>query len=354
MTSRVYNASLPPISFCVALAPGPVSAYVHSSFMGTFRTLSTADVEEVLSGYGLTGYRGHRAVAAGTINTNLAVELQGGTYFLRINEGKAPADVARETAIVEHLSGRGLPVPRPLRAQGGEAWVSWRGLLVSLFPWVTGKVLQRSELHPQQAHQAGAALARLHQVGADFPDTSPGRYEPEEIARRFATIQAGASGDLELAAAVDELGPALARLQTSRARSLPLGLIHGDLFIDNVLFHEGSLSAILDFEQASWGRLSYDLAVSVLAFGFGREDFRPDITRAFIEGYTGMRPLELEERESFTDELRFAACRFAVTRITDVYLRRHAGAPPGKDFRRYLQRLRAIERASREGKLFAV
>jgi homoserine kinase type II len=130
---------------------------------------------------------------------------------------------------------------------------------------------------------------------------------------------------------------------------LPVGLIHGDLFIDNVLYDDGRLVAVLDFEQASWGRLAYDLAVSLLAFGFGADDFRPDLTRAFIEGYCDNRPPSADERAGFLDELRFAACRFAVTRITDVYLRRDAGAPPGKDFRRYLQRLRAVDRHAATG-----
>ena len=195
-----------------------------------------------------------------------------------------------------------------------------------------------------QARQAGAALAQMHLAGADFPDRRPGRYEPDEIARRFAVIESRSSGDPELTAAAAELGPELARLATARRPRLPEGLIHGDLFIDNVLYRDGSLAALLDFEQASWGRLAYDLAVSVLAFGFGADDFRPDVTRAFIAGYATGRAPTAEEQQALPDELRFAACRFAVTRITDVHLRRAQGAPPGKDYRRYLQRLRALKR----------
>ena len=317
--------------------------------MGTFRTLSAGDVEELLSGYGLTGYRGHRAITAGTINTNLAVDLVGGRYFLRVNEGKALPDVKREASVVEHLSARGVPTPPAVRAAGGEPWLAWRGLYISLFPWVPGQVLGRAEVNPAHARQAGAALARMHQAGADFPDPSPGRYEPAEIDRRFAAIAAAAAQDAELNAAAAELGPELDRLWASRLPDLPLGLIHGDLFIDNVLFDGDRLTALLDFEQASWGRLAYDLAVTVLAFGFGRDDFRPEPTRAVVEGYASVRTLTPPERAAFADELRFAACRFAVTRITDVHLRRNAGAPPGKDYRRYLQRLTAIDRHQATG-----
>jgi homoserine kinase type II len=136
----------------------------------------------------------------------------------------------------------------------------------------------------------------------------------------------------------------LAALATERAVALPSGLIHGDLFVDNVLFLPTgeALSALLDFEQASWGRLAYDLAVTVLAFGFGRDDFRPELTRALIDAYVASRPPGADERIAFGAELRFAACRFAVTRITDVHLKQGAGAAPGKRFQRYLARLASV------------
>ncbi|MES1172463.1 MAG: hypothetical protein ABUL77_04425, partial [Bacteroidota bacterium] len=78
------------------------------------------------------------------------------------------------------------------------------------------------------------------------------------------------------------------------------------------------------------------------AFAFGRDDFRPDIVAALFDGYQ-IRAITASERQAFGAELRFAACRFAVTRITDVYLKRGTGAAPGKDFRRYLQRLERVK-----------
>ena len=134
-----------------------------------------------------------------------------------------------------------------------------------------------------------------------------------------------------------------AALADERAGELPTGVIHGDLFVDNVLYLDDQLAALLDFEQASWGRLAYDLAVTVLAFGFGRDDFRPDVTRALIEAYAAVRPPTPAERAAFGAELRFAACRFAVTRITDVHLKQGAGAAPGKRFQRYLARLASLQ-----------
>jgi homoserine kinase type II len=330
--------------------------------MAEWRTLDAGEVRAILQSFGVAGYRAHRAIPAGTINTNLRVETDAGPLFLRVNEGKSTDDVGREAAIVSHLAARGVPTPVPHPSPGGQPFVRWRDQIVSLFPWVPGRTLARAEVTPAHAAAVGAALARLHQAGADFPDRRPGRYEPDEIARRLAQVAALARP--ELAEAVSILTAEMGRLATERPLGLPTGLIHGDLFVDNVMFGLGAhgspeggaptaagarseqapteLVALIDFEQASWGRLAYDLAVTVLAFGFGRDDFRDDLSRALIGAYVAARPPTAAERAAFGAELRFAACRFAVTRITDVHLKREAGAAPGKRFQRYLDRLARV------------
>ena len=312
--------------------------------MAQFRSLTASDVREILNSFGFApdSYQGHAPIAVGTVNTNVRVETAAGPRFLRVNEGKTEDDVAREAAIVAFVAARGVPTPAPALTTAGAPFARWRGEFASLFPWSPGRTLSRAEMTPEHARQAGTALAKLHRAGAAFPDHRPGRYEPEEIARRLAQVATVAGADPDLTAAVATLGPELAALAVERRSDVPLGLIHGDLFIDNVLYDGPTLASLLDFEQASWGRLVYDVAVTLLAFAFGRDDFRPDVVRALLAGYVAERPPAPAEREAFGAELRFAACRFAVTRITDVYLKRTAGAAPGKDFRRYLLRLRRV------------
>jgi homoserine kinase type II len=323
--------------------------------MAEWRRLEADDVRAILESFGrppTAAYRAHRPIAVGTINTNLRVETESGLWFLRINEGKSLDDVGREAAIVAHLAERGVPTPPPLRSPDGQPFVLWRDQIVSLFPWVPGCTLTRGEVTPAQAAAVGGALAQLHRAGADFPDHRPGRYEPDEIARRLARIAALARPELAPALAV--LGPELDRLSKERAADLPTGLIHGDLFIDNVLYaDDGALAALIDFEQASWGRLAYDLAVTVLAFAYGRDDFRPELVRALLDAYSALRPPTVAERAAFAAELRFAACRFAITRITDVHLKQGTGAAPGKRYQRYLDRLARLHQhlAARDGLL---
>jgi homoserine kinase type II len=319
--------------------------------MAQFRTLSAPDVQEILREFGGDAYRAHQPIAVGTVNTNLRVETNRRTLFLRVNEGKSADDVEREANIVLHAHLHGVSTPSPLlTADGGMPYLVWRGEHVSLFPWVEGRTLARAAVTPAHAAAVGQALAGLHLAMDGFADRRPGRYEPDEIEARLARVAALARP--ELAGAVAILTPELARLRAERAADLPMGIIHGDLFIDNVMFGAGGeLTALIDFEQASWGRLAYDLAVTTLAFGFGRDDFRPEIVRALIEAYAAARPLRDAERAAFGAELRFVGCRFAVTRITDVHLKREAGAAPGKNFQRYLDRLASVKKhlAARDG-----
>jgi homoserine kinase type II len=318
--------------------------------MAQFRVVNPDDVRDVLRAFALSGYRAHHPIAIGTVNTNVRVETDAGPIFLRVNEGKSEDDVRREAAIVVHAAGRGVPTPVPMRTPAGDPFAIWQGHLVSLFPWVAGRTLSRVELIPAHASAVGAALARLHVAGADFTDRRPSRYEPAEIEARLARITSLARP--ELAAAVATLGPELAELAGERDPRLPRGVIHGDLFVDNVMYDEaGRLVALIDFEQAAWGRFGYDLAVTTLAFGFGRDDFRPEIVRALLDAYRAVRTPTSEEVAGFAAELRFAACRFAVTRITDVHLKRDAGAAPGKNFQRYLDRLTRVRdhMAARDG-----
>src|SRR5205814_2243818 len=137
-----------------------------------------------------------------------------GRLFVRINEGKTADDVRREADIVAHAAARGVPTPAPLRTPSGEPFVRWSGEIASVFPWVDGRTLRRAELLPAHAAAVGRALAALHRASPGFPDRRPGRYEPDEIGRRFARVSA--LGRPELAEAAAVLGPELEALARAR------------------------------------------------------------------------------------------------------------------------------------------
>ena len=127
-----------------------------------------------------------------------------------------------------------------------------------------------------------------------------------------------------------------------RRSDLPHGVIHSDLFKDNVLWQNGSIVALIDFESASEGPYLYDLMVTLLAWCYS-DHLEPALVTALLNGYADVRPLtEAEHRESAV-EAALACLRFATTRMTDYSLRTAPGATPVRDFRRFLSRLAEVE-----------
>jgi homoserine kinase type II len=336
--------------------------------VGLFTRLDAAELADITEAFELGALRDAEALHAGTINSNFAVQTERGSWFVRVNEGKAEADVAWEAQLVVALAGRGVRTPPPLAARDGRRYAPLPGTAkwVSVFPWCPGRHIGPGEVTPALAGELGAALADLHHAGLDLPASWRRRsiYDHAHLVARYQ--QFAASRDPELAEAIDVVGAELAAAAAATAvrQRASHGIIHGDLFRDNVLWDGGRLVAILDFEQASGGSLAYDLAVCINdwcwdersevagggdpdgsaggAGGLPRGidgDIRIDLAAAVLAGYQRVRSLTLADREALVIEVRAAATRFTITRITDVYLAKVHN--PDKDFRAFLARCHA-------------
>jgi homoserine kinase type II len=304
-----------------------------------FTRLRDSDLAQIAATFALGALRGSRAIAAGTINSNFAVETDRGPWFVRINEGKSEADVAWEAGLIAELAARGVVTPPPVPAHDGRPYAALPGTnkWVSVFPWRGGRHLAPGEVTQASAGEFGAALAQLHLAGLALPETwrRTSIYDHDHLVARHASFAADPDPALARAIAVlaDELAAAAAAADI-RARATH-GVIHGDLFRDNVLWQDDRLVAILDFEQASGGSLAYDLAVSINDWCWDGAA-RLDVAAALVAGYQGVRRLPDDDLAALAVELPAAAARFTITRITDVYLARVDN--PEKDFRDFLAR----------------
>lgn len=291
------------------------------------------------------------ALHCGSVNSNFSIRCRGGRrYFGRIYEEQGAEGAAREHALLRALSNAGVPcaVPVdshvPLEPDGrGPSVPLFAGKPVAFYPWIMGEIVCFQRCTTAHLHAVGVALARVHRTAS--VGLGAGRFGVEPLLERLgrvereASAQSGRSGLLADAARVRER---LAFHGERRATDLPHGVVHGDLFRDNVLWQGSSIVALLDFESASDGPLLYDLMVCVLAWCFG-DGFVAERVAALLAGYESVRPLVPAERAGLRAEAALAALRFAVTRMTDFELRTPAGQVPGRDYRRFLARLDAIE-----------
>jgi homoserine kinase type II len=330
--------------------------------VGTFTVLGEAELAAVAEAFDLGRVRSTCPIAAGTINSNYEVVADRGRFFARVNEGKAEVDVAWEARLISALAEHGVATPPPLVARDGRPYAPLDGLIdrsgsagprspaegrggvriakwVSVFPWRDGRHLEPAEVTAIHAHTFGQALARLHVVGLDLPSSwrRGSIYDLDHLVARYHSF--AQRPDPVLAHAVEVLDEELAcaREVLALCRGATHGVIHGDLFRDNVLWQGEQIAAILDFEQASGGSLVYDLAVCINDWCCSAAG-TPDVARAraLVSGYCQVRELTESDRKALPAELRIAAARFTITRITDVYLARVDN--PEKDFRAFLAR----------------
>ncbi len=285
-------------------------------------------------------------IPAGSVNTNVALSLRNGQkVFLRIYEEQGHEGAAVEAKLLTHLGGRGVKTAMPIaRADGAGFLASHRGKPTSVFPWAFGESLCQARVTGEGAFAVGAALAQVHAAGASFEGAGQSRFGPADLRKRITAVLAlDLPGDLR--AATERLSQ---RLLPYEARAPRVhGLIHGDLFRDNVLWHEGEISALLDFESASLGSRPFDVMVTALAWCFG-DRLDMGLMRALVDGYTSVRPLPEGEAAALYDEGVLAAVRFSVTRITDFELRPR-GVGLFKDYRRFLARLDALDALGTSG-----
>ena len=311
-----------------------------SARVATFTTLDDDDARAIADAMQLGALDSWRPIAAGTINSNFTFLTARGRFFVRVNEGKTRDDVAWEAELVAHVAAAGVPTPVPLPAPGGLRFLDHRGLLISVFVWQPGHHRAPHQVTTDSARGLGEVLADLHTAAATRPPSTwrEGIYQFADIVRRFDGLRGNTDPALAHALAIldDELAW-LERMAPVRAAASH-GLIHGDLFRDNVLFDNGHLVAVLDFEQASRGSHIYDLAVTLNDWCWDAAP-RRELAHALCAGYASRRPLTAADRAALLVELRAAAARFTVTRITDVYLRQVDN--PEKDFRAFLARLEA-------------
>ena len=291
--------------------------------MAVYTEVSDEELRAFLDGYDCGTLRSCKGIAEGVENTNYFLETDRGRFILTLYEKRvAEADLPYFLALKEHLSRRGVSCPLPVRNRHGEALGHLAGRSAALITFLSGISVRNPG--PQHCAETGRALATLHLASSDL-----GLY------RRNALGPGGWPALFDgFKDRADQIAPGLAALIREElavhaggfAPGLPQGVIHADLFPDNVFFIDGRLSGLIDFYFACNDALAYDLAICLNAWCFDRAHaYAPDRGRALIAGYESVRQLTTAERRALPTLARGAALRFLLTRAHD-WLNRPPGA----------------------------
>jgi homoserine kinase type II len=296
----------------------------------------------------------YEGVAAGSINSTYRVETETEHLYLRINEGKSFDALVFEKNLLETLDAHAqelgdVETPRIVKnCIGGSFFPIVPDKQAMLFAELKGRELGIFELAPAHLTQVGAFLARAHHVLRTHTETRPNPFGLPVVDDWLAELWR----DGVLPSEVQRLRSTIDDVRESLVDALPAGIVHGDLFINNTKWRRGRLRAVFDWEMAGQDALVIDLAITALAWTWRRESpdsppaFDRELLTALVDGYTSVRPLLTNEQRAFHAAARFAAVRFAVTRIRDFVVgsdRTSDDARTYLDYREYTARLDALD-----------
>ncbi|MCB9658963.1 MAG: homoserine kinase [Sandaracinaceae bacterium] len=309
--------------------------------MAVYTSLSLEDASRITDAHSLGPCLEITPVSAGSVNSNFFLRSPGGRHFLRIYEEQGTDGVAYEWSLLDFLAEAGIPVPQRVAGPAPGA-ICVAGKPTAVFEVVAGEDICGGMFDAARAHEVGLTLARIHEVGRSFPTRRASRFKRDTLPERLD--YAAAQSRPELSEPVARLRDLCAEVDATYPTDLPRGVIHGDMFRDNVFWDGPRISAVIDWESASDGELLYDLAVVFLAWCYG-DDFRWDVARALCAGYQQARPLSRSEVAGLRTVCLAGAARFATTRILDFHLRDGGlGERVMKDYRRFLDRANVIAR----------
>ncbi len=306
--------------------------------MAIYTDLTQHDFEAIATAFGLGTVAHAVFVPQGSINTNVKLETGAGRFFVRHTTVRSPSDLEFEAGVLGLLHEAKVPAPVMRRTLQGAASVELRGGRACVFELIHGEEMTRAQLTPEHLLELGRVLGRFHRAAAAF--TAP-RENPYGSARVRGWIE-GLLGhsDPEVANAAQVLARAL---PTERPGLIPGGVIHADLFMDNVKWLGTRISALFDFEMACVDALALDLAITLNAWCFEQGQYNWRNARALVDGYRAERPMDPREFDALHGLLLFGAVRFTASRIRDFHL---SPLPPEKlarkDFRTWLARVTTL------------
>lgn len=315
--------------------------------MAVYTRLSHTDIAGFLEGYDIGTLREFKGIAEGVENTNYQLTTEKGgkpqNYILTLFEQRVDvADLPFFLGLTEWLAERGISCPRPVRSRAGETMRQLGGKTAAVIQFLEGR--GNPHITPRHLELVGGLIANMHLAAQGFTLTRQNALSLtgwQTLFARFAPQADRIAPGLE-AAITDEL----LHLVHHWPKNLPAGIIHADIFPDNVFFIDGhtdrpELSGIIDFYFACHDFWIYDLLICLNAWCFdSRHRFVPERAQALLSAYNAVRPVTPEEKAAMPTLARGAAMRFLMTRAHDWLIRVEGALVNPKDPMEYVAKLR--------------
>jgi homoserine kinase type II len=306
--------------------------------MAVYTDVGDDELAAFLAEYDVGAAVSFKGIAEGVENSNFVVETERGLYILTLYEKRVKADdLPFFLGLMDHLAANGIRCPVPVKARDGRALRTLAGRPAALVSFLKGVWPRR--IAPLHCQLLGGAMAAFHVAGRDYDMKRANALALDGWKGLFQAVEARA--DSVMPGIASEIEDELVDIARHWPKALPTGIIHADLFPDNVFFLGEQLSGIIDFYFACEDFLAYDIAIALNAWCFEPDSaFNVTKARGLLNAYGKVRPLDDTELMALPLLARGAALRFLLTRLYDWLNRPEGALVKPKDPREYLKKLR--------------
>ena len=306
--------------------------------MAVYTDISEDELRAFIAAYDVGDLLSYKGIAEGVENSNFLVHTGAGYFILTLYEKRVdPADLPFFLGLMEHLAGQGVSCPQPVKRRDGAVLGELADRPAAMVTFLDGLWIRR----PRTVHCSGvgAGMAQMHRAGKGFAMTRRNALTLQDWRPLWNDCRA-AHPDIA-PQWIDETETLLERLEADWPRDLPTGVIHADLFPDNVFFLGEELSGIIDFYFACTDALAYDIAVCLNAWCFERDHaFNLTKGKALLQAYHAIRPLTGDEIAALPVLSAGAALRFMLTRLYDWATTPAGSLVVKKDPEEYIRKMR--------------
>ena len=285
--------------------------------MAVYTEVAAEELDALLERYGIGELSACKGIAEGVENSNFFLGTDRAQFVLTLYEKRVCLDdLPFFLGLMEHLAKNGVNCPTPVHDREGRVLQTVAGRPAAIVTFLSGYSLRKPQ--PIHCRELGASLAALHEAGLTFPLRRENALSLAGWEKLFAAIE-GEAGKL-LPGMDAEIGAELEALGSEWPADLAQGVIHADLFPDNVLFLNDRVSGLIDFYFACNDLLAYDLAICMNAWCFEpSHEFNVTKACALLSGYNSVRRLGPDEVAALPVLARGSALRFLLTRLYDWF-----------------------------------
>lgn len=315
-----------------------MAVYTHVSADEIANFIAEYDVGEVIS---------FKGIAEGVENSNYLLSTTKDKFILTLFEKRVnEVDLPFFMGLMKHLSDKGINCAEPLKDKNGNVLKELCGRPTALISFLNG--LSITKPSRQNCRELGEAMAEMHIAVQDF---DLGRDNNLSIDGWVSLAKKCHSRANVCHIGLSEIiNKEIEFLQNNWPSDLPKGIIHADLFTDNVFFLDGKLSGLIDYYFACTDIFAYDIAICINAWCFEKDgSFNATNAAALVKGYQKKRPLTAAEIETLPILCRGAALRFMLTRLYDWLNQVEGALVKVKDPLEYLLKLQFHQKVASSG-----